>query len=784
MDIITLLKANIRYKKGALLSVAILMLIVTATLTAVISANDNFGGNLKNALEAVDTGDFVLMIEDRYVTEDMLDRIKADSSVERIRDVEALTSLSAVVNGKDTTNRMEFIVYEEKEKQFFLYNDKATGFAEKIEEPQKGEVYVPLSFQQLYGCRTGSSLLVKTNHGQVTFCVKGFIEEPFVGGYFLGVKQVFISKEDYKMLAGKADSISDPEPMLENGHNLHIYQKEESTLSASEFKRELSKNSGISDYGMSLSKQDAMGYTLIFNNIGGGILYVFILLLFFIVLIVMGHSVSTGIEMDYVNLGVLKSQGFTSRKLRLLFLLQYLLAECIGAFLGVIAAIPFIKLLGGIFQPITGILATTDISFLKCLLIILGILLAESLFLIIKTRKISRISPVRAISGGIESIYFDSRLRVSIGGRWLTARLALRQFTSNKRQYAGTIIIVSILAYFMISMTILANCMLPESVQESLGGVIYDVSISLNNSFRMEKAEEIEGEIEKISPIRESFYADYVYIAVDGDEYNCVIYSKPEQFKSILKGRAPLYQNEIIVTEILSDEIGKSIGDTVTLSYRGKKEEYLISGLYQSMRDVGKCFAMSLEAERRLTEEQPSDGYFQLEKKEKIEDVVAMLNEKFPSMLKASASEEEDNIGEMIQFALNAIAAVIYTVSVLFILIVVNMVCSKIFLKEKKDIGIYKALGFTTGKLRLQFALRFLIVSALGAGAGIVMCILLNDRMLSLLLRAVGISNFVTVYSAFTILAPTLLICICFFAFSYLSSKRVGSVKTRELITE
>ncbi len=785
MEIITLLTANLRSKKNALISVYILMLIVTATLTAVISANDNFSRNLIDAQRSVDTGDLVLTIDDKYTTDELFHKIKESPDVSRIRDVATITSHSAVTNGKELTNRSLLVAFQKNKQQFFLYNKKENGFVTKVQEPGEGEVYVPVSLKQLYGCKIGSAFTLKTNHGDVTFHIKGFIEEPFVGGYFLGIKTMYISENDYKkLLAQNIDNASDTEPMLINSHAVHIFKEAKSKLSMAEFQKELNKYSGLSDYGMTLSAEDARDYTLIFNNIGGGILYVFILLLFFIVLIVMGHSVSSSIEMDYVSLGVLKSQGFTTRKLRLLYLLQYLFAETLGALTGIFAAIPFVKLLGNIFQPITGILATTELSLVKCLLIIAGILLIESLFLLLKTIRLGKISPVQAISGGIKDIYFDSRLMIPVGKRALPAKLALRQFTSNKRQYTGTILIVAILAYFMISMTILANCMLPESVEESFGGIISDANLTFTTTFQMEKAIEIEHEIEKISPIKMSLYADYKYIAVDDTEYNCVIYDKPEQFKSILKGRAPLYENEIIITEILSKEIGKGIGDTVTLSYRGKRGEYLISGIYQSMRDVGKCFAMNLKGESLLTEEQPSDAYIQLEDKEKTSEVISMLNHKFPSLLEASSSKETGDISAMIQFALNTIAIVIYTVSIFFILVVVNMVCGKIFLKEKKDIGIYKALGFTTRNLRLQFALRFLLVAFIGSAAGMLLCILFNDRMLSLLLHTVGITNFQTVYSPFTLLLPMTLICVCFFLFSYLSSKRVQNVDIRELITE
>ncbi len=67
---------------------------------------------------------------------------------------------------------------------------------------------------------------------------------------------------------------------------------------------------------------------------------------------------------------------------------------------------------------------------------------------------------------------------------------------------------------------------------------------------------------------------------------------------------------------------------------------------------------------------------------------------------------------------------------------------------------------------------------------GGIICLLFNDAMLSVLLKAVGISNFETEYTPITLLLPITVICTCFFVFSYLSSGKVKRVEVRELITE
>jgi len=54
------------------------------------------------------------------------------------------------------------------------------------------------------------------------------------------------------------------------------------------------------------------------------------------------------------------------------------------------------------------------------------------------TEKISEISPMRAISGGRESVFFANRLNRPINGSTLNFKLAIRQLTSNKRQYLSS----------------------------------------------------------------------------------------------------------------------------------------------------------------------------------------------------------------------------------------------------------------------------------------------------------------------------------------------------------
>ena len=133
--------------------------------------------------------------------------------------------------------------------------------------------------------------------------------------------------------------------------------------------------------------------------------------------------------------------------------------------------------------------------------------------------------------------------------------------------------------------------------------------------------------------------------------------------------------------------------------------------------------------------------------------------------------------------AIDSMKAIIYAFSVLFALVVVIMVCNKTFLQEK-NIGIYKALGFTAANLRIQFALRFFIVSLAGALLGSAFSIFFTGRLLNGMLRGMGITSFVARFTAVTFFVPVMIICVCFFLFAYFASGKVRTVEVRELVVE
>ena len=95
---------------------------------------------------------------------------------------------------------------------------------------------------------------------------------------------------------------------------------------------------------------------------------------------------------------------------------------------------------------------------------------------------------------------------------------------------------------------------------------------------------------------------------------------------------------------------------------------------------------------------------------------------------------------------------------ILFALIVVIMFCHRMFLQEKTDIGILKAMGLTSIQLRLSFGLRFLMLAVSGAVPGVICSVLLSGKLLTAILKPMGITHLII--SDRTYLCQLLFICV------------------------
>ncbi|MGN0165350.1 MAG: ABC transporter permease [Lachnospiraceae bacterium] len=782
MEILTLLKANIRRKKGTYISIMLLTMIIVTIITTIFSVRDNYDNALDNALEYVDSGEINAYIKTDILTDELRKSVENCSLVEKVEYFYGIATNGTTIGEKSEGNPYFLMEMTDKIK---LFNSGEDGFEESVPELKSGEIYLPLGLKNKMECNVGDTVRMDLMGGNsAEFRIKGFVQEPTCGTMTMGIKLVFISHEDFQKYYDLCKPL-ETEDVHCDFTLMRIHQSADSEISPAKLQRQLNVETKIVDYStFTMNIANTINYTTLLPDMLLDVVLVFAILLFVTVLIVMSHSIVTEIEIDYTTLGVLKSQGFTKGRIRAVIMLQYLFAEVIGIFFGCLAAIPLERLISSIFKYVTAIMPDTGISVFKTLLFTLIILVVSVILTLFKTGKIAKISPVKAISGGREEIYFSSRLNVPIGKKLLSSSLSLRQFTSAKKRYMGAVFITAILTFCMITVNLVGNMFSSRNALRLMGLTIADIYVFLDESAG--SLDDIDKIIKDYTEIKDENCTTSNYLSINGEQVFCTMYENPKSINGMLKGREPIYDNEILITEMVADSLDIKIGDKVTVASSEKDESYVISGIYQSSYDAGMAFAMGFDAAEKLgIDINTSYRYYIIEDKSQADAIADEITEKYGDDAIVDVYDEEaDSEMQMYNMIISVLKIVIYTFSIIFAFVVVRMVCSKTFIQERTDIGIYKAIGFTSVKLRLGFAIRFLIIAVTGSVFGTLLSFFFSETILSRLFRLMGMSKVVLEFTALSVLVPIGTIGFSFFVFAYFVSRRVKKVAVRELVVE
>lgn len=797
MDIIKLIRSNIRYKKGSFKGIMILMMIIALSVSVIVSLKRNFPNSIESAYDSKYDANITLNIRSEFLTDEMVEKIEDNPLVGEVVVCDALWPIKCTYsNGKKSTFSIRLVAQNETVDS--VWNEDMTGLDTEVPELSRGEVYLPRALKDYDDLKIGDKMTADFEGASYEFTIKGFVEEPVCGSSFMPLKVPFISQEDFDEIAEsrKKALAENPELSADLNEIVYITKADDCELTDNRFAQELNKTSDIASYASGiLTRTDSLYYQGLMPDIILNIFLSFVIILAVIVFVVMSNSISSSIEMNYTDLGILKAQGFDNRRLKLVFLGQYMLAEFIGTVVGIILSVPVIIYLPRVFEPIVGIKIVGGIAIGRSLLILLGILMVSALYIMLISEKVGTISPIRAVSGGRCEVFFDSRLTLPIKGRVLSSSLAFRQFTSGGKRYAASILIASLLVFFLMTMTGMTDAVSSENALRAMGAISEDITVSLktegfspeNTEYVKNQFESIDNIIKQYTDIEERYGFEGTYMVLNGEKLSCRMAEDEEVF-TVTKGRAPLYENEIVVSQIYAENMGYNIGDVLEVSYRGRKNSCIISGYITDATrasDAGRFFGMNSEAASFFIDDfVVQDVGYKLSDPDKAEEIKDKIESELTGDILISVNSEEGSQGKMITVIAYSIKAVIYVISVIFALVVVSMICSKTFVREKIDIGIYKALGFTSRNLRLQFAVRFLIVAFFGIIIGTTLSLTLSEKLLSYMLRSMGIVNFVIDYRFITVFLPIAAVALCYFLFAYMAAGKTKRVEVRSLITE
>ena len=820
MEVRTILKQDIKKKKGIFICIALLTTLIVSAFLTIFGVTNEYNKGRNKLIKELKTENICARIYDTFYDPNLKSQIEKVEGVKSVEEIKCLTSVnnnhriryaSNLDKIRNDTDRNTYYLesYSSVKDHIKLFNNTLSGYTDLV-PLEKGEIYLPLGLKDKlkcnigdyyvddFGCYYGTDKNGNKNYisDEYQFKIKGFVASPMVGAYAIGWKEIFISDSDFNELLElsnegtkviQENNLSTDADFSLVAYTYNIYS--DGSMTDSKLYKKISLETKLGDLSNgSILLSQSNYYSGLYITIIGGILVAFCIILVGVVVIVISNSVSGEIESEYKKFGILKALGFSNFKMGLIISLLYLIAEAIGIVLGLIISI-FLKIvLGKMFVSNTAILPYSYISITNLLLVTLIVVGSSLFFIFIKVLKIRKISPIKAINGNSNDIYFTPRINAPLTKKGLSLSLSIKQILFSPVRYLGIAFVMAFLAFALLTGMKTITLTSGKSSAKMLGFDVSNLSISCFSEVPLDY-DEIETIKEACNSIAEiDYYYARVskYVNLNGEQLHCTMTMTPEYTKAVYKGRAPKYQNEFITTKNVCDEYGLKIGDKVTLSSKTGEAEFILCGMYQNSSDTGMNITITYEG-AKLIDSNVRVYYMSIDVKDekKIDAVYNKLDEMKTNKFRVY-NNKDTAYQELEQYAdiSLGICFIIIAFSTVFALVTIRLITVKSFIQERIDLGIFKANGFNTFKLRNSMALRFMIVSGIGIVLGSIMSIFLSNYLLGFLLGKLGIGRITVSSSIVHILIVMLGGMAISYISAYIASRRIKKVSIRELVVE
>ncbi|OAB42247.1 ABC transporter permease [Paenibacillus glacialis] len=784
MKLFNLAIANMNKSKGAACSLVLLILIATLLLNIGIGIFTKVDTFYRDKIEEYHSPHALVIMNHKEYKQVYGDFFKGDS---RVNEVET-EDMMFLGNAK-----MKFGDNEMGMGGAFLNADQERNMAplqlvERKEIAKENAIYVPLSMKN-GGYELGDSLRITSLDQEFNYRIGGFYESPTLGTINAGAMKFFLSDTAYKQMYDKMGEATGSTLL-----SIRLDDVEQSTTLLRDFKNKTDVQlSALGSFGNTFD-MDMQAMTMtstMMISVISMMLVAFAGIIVIVSLFVIRFRVVNSIDDNMTNIGALGAMGYTSKQITASMVLQFTWIGMIGAIIGVGLSYVVTPLFSQILSNLAGLQWKSGFQpgrDLVSVLIVIALLLMVTL---LSSRKIKKLPPVVALRGGILTHSFKRNhfpLNKAMGGLQWT--LACKTMAAHMKQnIIIALVIVGVTFASIFSMILYYNLSVDNTAfYKMLGTEVSDVAVTADPTANLEQ---LVAQLEVMDGVKKITKMDSATLIMDGVDMATFVsddYSQMD-YLSAYKGRLPVYDNEVVLTGVIADMLNKEIGDSVEVRSGDTTHNYLITGLTQTMSNSGKVAYIALSGMQKFMPDYHIstinvylNGTDSTDNREYIQQVKATFGDQLIQVknLREFAEAQLSTYSS----AMTSVVLVVLLVTVVVVSLILYLVINTMIVKRKRELGIYKALGYTTYQLMTQIALSFAPVVIVGTAVGGFLGCIGTNPLISVLVRSVGISN-----AQFKVHIPTIMIlCIGIVVFSYLISMliahRIKKITAYGMITE
>lgn len=664
-------------------------------------------------------------------------------------------------------------------------NIGAPKFIEKLDSSGANDIFVPYSFKTDGGYQLGDLFTLTSQNKDYEYRISGFFETTMMGTNNIGVMKFMLPETTYRKLASELDNHS--EALL---LSVIMEDKTESSQISNDFMKEvqLSQKDEAGAYIFGLDIEMVKNVNTLTINIVATILVAFAAIIVLVSLIVIRFRVSNNIEDGMGNIGALKAIGYTSGQILLSIILQFILIALCASGVGIALSYGLMPLFGNIISSLSGLIWVQKLDILINLVSIILVVFSVVIVTLFSAFRVRKILPVAALRGGIQTHSFKKNyFPLEKTGGDLHFVLAIKSTLANAKQNMMILLIIIALTFATVFSAVLyynigsdktafvnifgaepANLMITVKADA-------DIKELMNNIQQMDHVRKV-----NIFDLIETKIEDQIVYTNITDHYNQL------ENNIVYEGRQPEHENEIALSWVVSEQINKGIGDMVELEYGTEKSSFLVTGISQSIGNLGQVAAVTMDGIQRLQSDYTGTSLYVyldgISNKDFVKNVQSQYGEQIIETLDIDENIESQT--GMYTAAVLALMLLVLLITILVVVMILYLVIRTMIIKRKKEFGVMKALGYSTLQLMNQISISFLPVITIGVALGGVLGYFFTNPMLSVLLSGAGVKRL-----EFTIHLPIVfLICCSILMLAYivsmLVSRRIKAISAYALITE
>ena len=766
-------KNNLKKHKGEAVILFALIFMAAVLLfssTALIMSGNNA---VNEVIEKNNVSDLLLFAQP-ITEEEMQERVESVDLTEKCETVPCIQLSSDYYYGdmdKEDASSNIFYVFDSSRPT------ELNKFPEEFNNLKDDEIVI--AYYLSSSIKTGDELHLAMGSKEYSFKVAGYVENLyFANSRNIGGIMAYVGHDTFEKFKDIAEPITMNYANAKENTDLHEFELAVQKV----FPKDISV--------ITVDRNTMIFSSVMMSDMASAVVLVFTLTLVVMSVIIMHFSIKNFIELNVQNIGLLQATGYTAKELRFACVMEQMiiavLATVAAIFAGIFVSGPLNMLTG----TLVGLRGYSGIAVVPLLATLIGIPVLVFLGSLIATISYRKLTVLEALRSGITSHNFKkNHFPLEKSRLPLNLVMAGKNNMGSIKRSIFIIVIVSLLTMSTCEgFSMFQNWALDKSnILNMIGLEISDIEVPTYGDHALENEARKHGDVEKVNTWTTIQNAEVKHLenteTLGIDVYGDVNILNQE---TVIEGHLPANGNEIVLSVVESERLGANPGDVVDIkAVDGSFVAFTVSGIDQKFNNMGKKGLMSEEGALRLNPDlQPEYTIIYLKDSSKAKDLKDEWEEKYPDyqfILFETYMTESIN---SIILAMETICFV-FVIATCFVVILTQLLLTRAqVIRERKNLGVSKALGYTSGELIRRTLMTNIPLIVIGILTGSVLHIALSDKLTVLALSSFGLRQVSASTDPVWFLVSAAIILVCAVVTALLSSRSIAKLEPSRILTE